>query len=296
MVITLDCLPCFVRHAVEAATIFTEDEAVRENIVKKVMSNMVKMDFKQTPPEFAGEIQAYIRKELNMEDPYKVIKDNANKTAAKLAVELRKKVLDAADPVKLAIRYAIAGNIIDSGISAVTELSEILHSIDMAEKEPLGLDHMDLLLSEIDKNDEIMILGDNTGEIYFDVLLLEQLKNKKITYVVRGSPILNDVTVEDAIEANVQSYGKILSNGSNIPGTSLNKVSNEFLQAFNSAKLVISKGQGSFETLSDCVHPNLFYLLRAKCPVVAKLANVKLGTFIVGNHNLIKGWKFNFGT
>lgn len=287
MFITLDCLPCFVKHAIEAARIFTEDEEIREKIVKKVISNMAEMDFKQSPPEFAGEIHAFIRKELDMEDPYKEIKQNGNETSALLVEELRKKVVVSDKPVELAIRYSIAGNIIDSGIKAVTDLSEIMNSIDMAEKEALGLDHMKELVDEIDKNDEIMILGDNAGEIFFDVLLLEQLKNKKITYAVKGSPILNDATEEDALAADIQSYAEIISNGTNIPGTSLPNVTSEFMNKFNSAKLVIAKGQANFETLSDCVHPNLFYLLRAKCPVVANMANVKLGTFIVGNHNSI---------
>lgn len=291
MVITLDCLPCFVKHAVEVARIFTDNEQMREKIVKNVVSQMGKMDFKQSPPEFAAEMHSYIRKELNMSDPYKEIKQNANKTSESLVQELRKKVLTSEKPIELAIRYAIAGNIIDSGIKAVTDLSEILKSIDMAEKESLGLNHMQDLLVEIDKNDEIMILGDNAGEIFFDALLLEQLQNKKIIYAVKGSPILNDATEEDALEAKIDKYATIISNGTNIPGTSLSRVSSEFMAAFNSAKLVIAKGQANFETLSNCVHPNLFFLLRAKCPVVAQMADVKLGTFIVGNHNVINSVK-----
>lgn len=284
MNITLDCLSCFVKHGVEVAKIFCGDDDTREKIVKNIISRIADMDFNQSPPQFAAEIHDYIRKELKNDDPYYTIKKNANKLALQLTDKLRERLVKESSPLELAIRYSIAGNIIDSGVSAVTEIDDILHSIKMAESEALGLDYMKELIAEIEGNEEILILGDNAGEIYFDKLLMELLKNKKITYAVKSGPILNDSLKDDAIESGIDNLATIIENGTNIPGTSLPDTSLEFREVFEKSPLVISKGQANFETLSNCKHPNLFFLLRAKCSVVASMAKVKLGSFIVGKY------------
>ena len=127
---------------------------------------------------------------------------------------------------------------------------------------------------------DILYLGDNAGEIVFDRLFIEQMPHEKVTYVVRGEPIINDVTIEDAREVDMFDLVDVIDNGSDAPGTILETCSHEFQQRFASSDLVIAKGQGNYETLSD-VNKRIFFLLQVKCPVIAKDIGFEVGSFIV---------------
>ncbi|MCK5255186.1 MAG: DUF89 family protein, partial [Deltaproteobacteria bacterium] len=121
---------------------------------------------------------------------------------------------------------------------------------------------------------------DNAGEIVFDRLFIEQLPREKVTYVVRGEPIINDVTIEDAREVDMFELVDVIDNGSDAPGTILETCSHEFQKRFASSDLVIAKGQGNYETLSD-INKRIFFLLQVKCPVIAKDIGFEVGSFVV---------------
>jgi damage-control phosphatase, subfamily I len=130
----------------------------------------------------------------------------------------------------------------------------------------------------------VLYLGDNAGESAFDRVLIEVL-GKNTAYAVRVVPIINDVTFEDAEKSGINGVARILSSGCDAPGTILKRCSPEFLDLFNKADLIISKGQGSFETLSGEEGP-IFFLLKVKCPVIARQLDVRLGEMILGDGRL----------
>ena len=281
MNITLDCLPCFVRHTIEVMRSFTVESALAYEMVRDVIRQMAEVDFALTPPEFAAEVHAMIRSRLGIADPYLQIKRDANRFAARLLPELEKRLEKSTDRQRQALLYSIAGNIIDSGVSAVTPDSEVMESIEMAENERPAIDHSEMLLRELRRAEKIVILGDNAGEIYFDRLFLQELKKDNITYVVKGSPILNDALHEDAIEAGIDRFARILDTGVAIPGTVLRKCPPAVRQAIQTADVIVSKGQANFETMGECADPRVFFTLRAKCHVIAREIGVPQGSFVI---------------
>ena len=126
---------------------------------------------------------------------------------------------------------------------------------------------------------EILYLGDNTGEIMCDKILIEELVRcgKKVTFVTRGEPTINDATLADARYVGLDKVATVITNGSDAPGTRLEDCSPKFVAAFQSAELIISKGQGNFEGLSDVPGP-IFFLFKVKCPVIALEVDAKIGT------------------
>ncbi len=282
MNITLECMPCFVRHTLEVLKEFSSDDELNQRVLRHVLNQMSELDFNMSPPEFAAEIHDFIRLQLKCDDPYAEIKHSSNELARKLTEELADRVKCSSDPFRVSVLYSIAGNIIDSGVSARTSYDEIVKSIEMAELEKPAIDDYENLVSAAKIADRILILGDNAGEIFFDRLLLQNFPaEKKLFYAVKQGAILNDATEEDAIAANLGDYAQIIDNGTRYPGTPMNKVSDSFKSVFDCADLIISKGQANFETLSHSQDPRIFFLLRAKCEVIARKAGVPKGSFLI---------------
>jgi hypothetical protein len=285
MNITLDCIPCFVRHTNEVLKEFSVDDALKEKVMREVLARMAKIDFQLTPPEFAAVIHEFIREQLNCDDPYKKIKDDSNILAKELTEKLRQHLKTTDNFLRNAILYSIAGNIIDSGVSAVTPVEDILTSIEMAENETPAIDNFSELETAFNKANNILILGDNAGEIFFDKLLIENIPgSKKIYFAVKGGAILNDATFDDAVFAGIDQHAEIIDNGTRIPGTALSQVSPKFMDIFNQADVILSKGQANYETLSGIKDDRIFFLLRAKCDVIANKAGVPKGSFVIAQN------------
>jgi uncharacterized protein with ATP-grasp and redox domains len=132
----------------------------------------------------------------------------------------------------------------------------------------------------LQKSEKIVYIGDNAGEIVFDRILLEELKGKEITFVVKGGPIINDATVEDAKFVSINKIAKIKTVSNGEPKTGPKRNSKEFINLLKSADIVISKGQGNYEALSE-VNANIFFLLKVKCPTIANDIGVKIGSIVV---------------
>ena len=135
--------------------------------------------------------------------------------------------------------------------------------------------------------EKILYLADNAGEIVFDHLLIEQLPIEKITVVVKGSPVINDATIDDANVVGLGRIVEVIDNGSDGPGTILETCSQNFRDRFEGADLIIAKGQGNYETLSD-IDKNIFFLLKAKCPVIARDLGCQVGKMILRKSNSLK--------
>ena len=275
-----ECLPCFVRQTLDAVRLVTSDATVHEVLVRKVLDALSRIDFKQSPPVMGQYIHREIRKAVGCEDPYKQVKVKYNQYALRLLPDLRQTIANAADKFETAVRLAIAGNIIDFGASLRVDSSVIDETIKSSLISRL-IGDIRIFQEAVKSAGKILYIGDNTGEIVFDQLLLGQLPHDNIVFSVRGCPILNDATMEDAVQTGLTDIVPVIHNGSDAPGIVLEECSPEFREAFDQADLVIAKGQGNFETLSD-VDKNIVFLLKAKCPVVADHIGCAIGDSIAG--------------
>jgi len=239
-----------------------------------------KMDLRQSPPAMAQKIHRMIRKLTGVEDPYLQTKDRFNQLALKMYPELREQVRASTDPLETAVRLAIAGNIIDLGVKTSIkepDIEEIINNSLTADFDDKALEDFRNATKQAEK---ILYLADNAGELVFDRLLIEQLPCEKVTVVVKGRPVINDATMEDAELAGLTDIVTVIDNGSDAPGTILESCSEAFRRRFDESDLVIAKGQGNYETLSD-VDKEVFFILRAKCPVIAQHLGCEIGQMIL---------------
>ena len=275
-----DCIPCFVRQALDSARLITDDEQIHEQVMRGVLRLASRMDLRQSPPAMAQKIHRLIRKLTGVQDPYLQAKNRFNKLALKMYPELREQIQASADPFETAVRLAIAGNIIDLGVKSGLAESQVEETITRSLTESLDMEALKEFRNATAQAKDILYLGDNAGEIVFDRLLIEQLPCENITFVVKAGPIINDATMEDAEIAGLTDIVTVIDNGSDAPGTILESCSEAFRHRFDKADLVIAKGQGNYETLSD-VDKDIFFVLRAKCPVIAQHLGCEVGEMIL---------------
>ncbi len=236
------------------------------------------------PPEIGREAYRHISEKTGILDPYAQLKKENTQKALSLYPRFKERVAASPDRLKMAIRMAIAGNVIDFGANADFDLDK---DLDVLLSQPLAVDHYPAFSKALHKAQKILYLADNAGETVFDRLLIEEL-GKPVIYAVREKPIINDATYQDAEEAGLAKVAKIVSSGTDAPGTILNLCSEHFLEIYRAADLIISKGQGNYEGLSE-EHCPVFFLLKAKCAVIARDIGVKEGSLI-----LMKSNKYDF--
>lgn len=276
---SLDCIPCFIRQALEAARLVSPVAAVQERMLREVLHWATDMDMRQPPPLMAQRIHRFLRETAGREDPYRDAKAQQNRLAMNLLPELKAEIEAASDPLTMAVRIAIAGNVIDMGINTKVTESSVRDSFRQALAEPFFGEQNGFHKAIRDAR-QILYLADNAGEIVFDRLLIEQLVPERVTVAVRGAPILNDATMVDALAVGLSEIVEVIDNGSDAPGTVLADCSQEFRRRFASADLILAKGQGNFETLSEQPR-NIVFLFKAKCPVIAEHARVPLGAHVL---------------
>ncbi len=281
----LECVPCLIRQAYTVAAKTVNDQEIREKIMREALIAASKLDFENSPPVLSQKIQEIINKHTGGIDAYKEIKENSDKVALRLLDELHEKIENSECKFETAIRLAIAGNIIDFGVTSYVSDETIEAAITESLTSKLNTEKVKELQKAVTKAENILYLLDNAGEVVFDKLLIELMPTEKVTAVVRGMPILNDVTIEDARLTGLPQMVKVIDNGTNAPGTVLELCSDNFLKEFEKADLIIAKGQGNFETLNH-IDKNIFFLLKAKCPVVARELECNLGDMIITQTNL----------
>jgi len=282
----LDCLPCLMSQALRAARAVTHDEVIQRQVVNAVAAMIPELSLGLRPPEIAQQGYRLVCQITGNCDPFCKAKADANQMAMALYPRLKKLVADSEDPLLTACKLAIAGNSIDLGPNF--ELVDINHIINKTLSSALTINDYDKLRSSLDSSRCILYLGDNAGEIVFDRLLIEELRQVKETdiyFVVRGQPIINDATLDDAIAVGMDKVARVVSSGSDAPATILSQCSSDILKLYYSSDLVIAKGQGNYESLEG-EKGNIFFLLRVKCPVVAKLLSVGVGDAILKHHQL----------
>ena len=270
-----DCFPCFLQQALRTCRFLGLEDTNTRRVLDSVADTLKQIPMDNCPPEIGRHVYRIIREVTGKTDPYKSIKEESTSRALALYEDLRQTMLNAKDPLAAGIKIATAGNVIDYGVKSSHAIEEEAENI---LEEEFAVFDIDKFTRQIQGADRIVYIGDNAGECVFDRLLIEVL-NKPVTYVVRDFPIINDATAEDAVSAGIDKVADIFSSGTDAPGTVLDTCSEEFLQFFEKPYLKISKGQGNYEALSNQNQP-IFFLLKAKCSVVARDLDVRLGEMV----------------
>ena len=278
---SLDCIPCFMRQALEAARQITQDETQIASALRRVLLAASEFDLALSPPEMGQQIHRILRQEIGSSDPYRRIKEHSTRMALDLAASVRQQVEQADEPFETAVRFAIAGNIMDFALVSAWDDAHINASFEKARHHPVDAAMIKRLQYDLDRAETVLILGDNAGETVFDRVLIEHLpKHLHVTYAVKGAPVINDATLTDARQAGLDEVAELLSNGTDAPGTVLRQCSDDFMRCFNSADVVIAKGQANFETLNTAAR-EIYFLTQIKCPVIAQHYGYRTGDWIV---------------
>ena len=279
MITALDCMACLVRQSLDAARMVSNDPVVHEQIMREVLEWTARMDLKLAPPVLAQRIHRRLREITGVNDPYRAAKDQGNRMALALLPELESVVDHSPEPLVMALRLAMAGNVIDLGASSAITPAGLERAVRQAMTEPLTGPLAEFKRA-VDEARTILYLADNAGEIVFDRLLIKQLRPPRVTVAVRGAPVINDATIEDARGAGLGEMVALIENGSDAPGTLLEDCSETFRRHYEMADLIIAKGQGNFETLSQEAR-NIFFVFKVKCTVIAAHLGLPVGTHIL---------------
>jgi len=279
MITTAECIPCMIRQGLQTAELTGMAPEMKEEMIRDILGFLQSSPWQATPPGMARDIYRIIGRHSGNEDPYKEIKSRYNREIMSMEEDLNRIIGEAEDGFHAAMKLAISGNLIDFGTDHPISREIILKHIETIENTSLVIDHSRKLRKKLGTAGSLLYLGDNCGEIVFDRIFIEYLQKVfpelTIRFGVRGAPIINDVTRFDARETGMDRLVEILDNGDDSPGTVMEHTSPEFRTAFYDADVVISKGQGNYETLNTTDREDVYLLFMAKCPPVARSLGVE---------------------
>lgn len=283
-----ECIPCAVKQVVRTARMAGLDAEGQKQAARAAMRVLAELDHGAAPAVIAtGAIRA-AEAFYKGKDAFERIKRETTAEALRLYEEIKPGVMsdlsssDPVDRIRLCAKLAAAGNIIDFGISSEFDLKGTLE--DTLARD-LAVDHAEELYGAIESASEVLLIGDNAGEIVFDRFLLDEIVRlgKKAYLSVKSGPILNDAVREDAVAAGIDERVEVIETGASSLGVVLEECSPEFTDLFWRAGVVISKGQANYETLDDAAR-RVFFVLRVKCPVISKPMGIPTGTSILLAH------------
>jgi len=279
------CFFCFVR----AFEKLLEKENITNEAKALFSLDMIRLYQKRhknfSAPLFSRELHKVLKNYTQNPDPYKAEKKKNNDQAINMLPELENIMQQSEDTFSTALRLSIAGNIMDFAANNTFNLQATIGSALSTE---FAIDHSDILKHKIEKAKTVLYLGDNAGEIVFDKLLIREINHPDLTYVVRGAPIINDATMEDADYTGMKEIANVITSGYDVPSTIIDKSSKQFQQYFRESDIILSKGQGNLEGLLPLNDDRIFFLLMVKCDVIAEFLKVRKNSFIVFNPSCSK--------
>jgi len=278
MIFDYRCFFCFARafERMLEKEIFSPEEKIQLASEMFGLFSNVKNDL--LIPALSRELHLLLKEISNNPDPYKEVKKQSNDLVLGMYPELKTIVFNSVNQFDSALRLAIAGNIIDYGVSNDFDLQG---TIDNVLNSDFAIDDSAELKQALLQAKTVLYLGDNCGEMVFDKLFIETIMHPNLTYAVRGEPVINDSTLDDAKYVGMDLVADVISNGYDAPSTILEHCSSEFLEVFNRADVIISKGQGNLEGLLGKTAKEVYFLLMVKCDVIADVLKVKKGDFVV---------------
>ena len=281
---SFECVACLAKQAVKIAEDFNGDYNAKEKILRSCLKILSESSYELSSPAISYFMHSEAKKISNLTDPYEALKEFSNKISSEIHNQIisEKWLENADDPFNMACRLAIAGNIIDYSAGIDVSYLEVMKSVRESIVKKLYGESTDLLYHRIQSAKSILYLADNAGEVFFDRFLLSQIDKQKLTLVVKGGPIVNDATIKDATAADLYSLvNTVIETGHDSQGIMLEYCSPEFIQKFEAADLIISKGMANFETLYDQTDKEVFYLFRAKCNRIATVVGCNKMEYVI---------------
>ncbi len=254
----------------------------KELLTRQFIGGYQKMGQDFSAPLLSREMHHALKQCTKNGDPYKAIKRQSNDMVLSMYPDLKRRVIESENPFEMALRLSVAGNIIDY---AVGDYFDLWATIDQVLTRDIAIDHSLALKSAVQRAGKVLFLGDNAGEIVFDKILIETLMHPQLTYAVRGEPVINDATRDDAVYVGMDHVADLIDNGYDAPSTITEKCSSAFQAAFDQADVIISKGQGNLEGLLHKTDKEVYFLLMVKCEVIADALGVSKGDFVVKRVN-----------
>ncbi|MDR3553651.1 MAG: ARMT1-like domain-containing protein [Syntrophobacteraceae bacterium] len=293
MLLKPDCIPCISKMALSSIRLLTDDEQLQKDLFSRMLEipALRGQAWDQISPEVFEPIMNILVEAFGDGDPFKELKQRQNAKALELYPALKQAVERAEDPLFAALNLAIRGNSVDV---MVTDRSIDVEEILTHELNNVSLRESFFRFREKLQNTRLLLyLGDNSGEVVFDRILIEIIKSlydPRVIFVVRGAPVLNDVTVKEAAEVGMDATATVISNGMTglIPGTVLSRCSPELNDLFETADLIVSKGGANFDSLEEFKdrYANLWFLLVAKCLPYSKYFNVDMHQPVLANYEI----------
>lgn len=271
------CIPCFQEQTLQAVRFINGDEDLQEHVLREVMKRLIELKWDLKPIEIANEVHKVVRRVTRVNDPYETVKKSSNDLFLTLYPRLKTIVEESGTPLRTAVRLAIAGNIIDFGALREYDLENTIREVS---ERNFAIDDYWRFKTKLNEANTLLFFADNAGEIGFDKLFIEvMLKEKdfkRISFVVKGGPIINDATLEDALYLGLDEIPEInflkISNGEEGTGPKIS--SRDVRRWIKEYDLVISKGQGNYEGLGE--FNEIFFALIVKCHVVASNLEVNV--------------------
>ena len=285
----IECLYCMLKQAFNAVKLATDDKKLQRLVIDRTMDLIRQADLDLSPAANSTPVFHLVSEMTGNDDPFRNDKKQSNRQAMNLIPHIKHLLHKTSRPLEMLLHLAVAGNVIDLGIGLDFDFKSDLHSL---LEMPFALDHTDLFRKEIRPGRRLLYLGDNAGEIVFDKFLVEYLQSQGmiITFAVKYGPIINDATIEDAEMTGLTKRTHVIETGGNDIGIQFDNVSREFADAFEQADVILAKGHGHFESC-NAIQKNIYFLLKAKCDVVAAELGVKRGDSVLanlsGNHTRI---------
>jgi uncharacterized protein with ATP-grasp and redox domains len=254
----------------------TKDVGLHGEIMNEAIGLLGRYQAYRNAPDVCRDMHKIVKCKTGVADPYREVKQKDLQLALSLLPKLQKLIDGKQDRLYWALKIAATGNVLDFAVNTGANIEE---SMDRELQKAFAICDAPMLEQQLKTAKSILVIGDNTGETVFDCILLAQFPHLERTYAVRSAPIINDATIEDAKASGLHQYANIISTGCDVPGVILEEGTKEFLDIFNHADIVICKGQGNYETLNDCGR-EIYFLLKAKCPVLADLLNVSINDYV----------------
>ena len=275
----LDCVQCVTRQLVDAVKVLHSDWPDQKALIQEALQFVGSIPLDRVPVAVVHDTFEFLRQRSGVEDPYRATKSQFNNFVLQHYDSLEAAIANSEDPLHAALLLSIAGNVIDLAVVSSVRDDAIHQAVRTALEKTLPRRTLEAFRDDIARAERILYLADNSGEIVFDKLLIRRLPREKITYVVRGKPILNDCTMDDARHVGMTQLVDVIDNGAGAPGTVIDLCSQQFLDAYDGADCIIAKGMGNLETLFESPK-NIYFLLQAKCGVLSRFLDVPVGTYL----------------
>ena len=285
MKVTAECIPCLLERGYREAARVVKDEAKLKEIMGEVLKTISQNFSPEVAPAYLGTLRDRVIKRMVGKDPYKELKKTANDLALKLLPQTKKTIFERSknpyECFREACKIAVVANSMEFDVSGydfrLEDLEKTLKNMSLA------VDDLFKAYRLLEKSKNVLILTDNAGEIVFDGLLAETLKfiGANVTVAVKSGPVLNDATLEDALKVGIDKIvDKLTTIGSDCVGLIWEEASEEIKKIFLGSGLVVAKGMGNYEALTELENlgVNVLFLLKAKCNPVAKSIGVSKGS------------------